>query len=384
MSFLEAFCPAIITEDVINNNSFITSTIPCAKAYNYYQGLCQQYRQHELRKGRDSKLSPKLKETDDLIEDLRSKLREVREIKLDLSYGTSNLAFKATLKQKLLSEAVSRFVKAHSKLSDGNLLRALRRRVNQQKQAKSRPFTRDPQEQLILECQNSETLTWEEVYNNLEVKPGGVVTALQLRDLAMVLEETLCMTLEDIMGAFSIASDDEDEALWAIIQNFPVLYVSNGRVRVLINLHELVLSLDVFEDILSINDQQVPYPAETKPTESSNQKETSKQSRELQENVAKADRPSFVSKFPDVLPRTTELLKQHSFQAESRRRTSTATGNGVSLAEIREHLYRTIPGLKKRGISRNTIHSLFVPPRKGTLRAKKSSWEEQHIQGVPC
>ena len=228
--------------------------------------------------------------------------------------------------------------------------------------------------------------------------PDGVLTALQLRDLAMALEEALCMTLGDVVGAFSIASDDVDKALTAIIQNFPLLYVSNGRVRVLINVHEMVLTPDVFEEILAINDQQVPSPAGKKPTESSNQEENSSQSKDPQdeqakgrENVAKAGRPSLVSKFPDIIPRTTELLKQHSFQAESRRRTSTATGNGVSLAEIQEHLYRTVPSLKEYGICRSTIHSLFVSPRKGTLRAqhykshidakvpgKRNSYRENH------
>ena len=79
--------------------------------------------------------------------------------------------------------------------------------------------------------------------------------------MAMVLEEALCMTLGDVVGAFSIASDDVDKALTAIIQNFPVLYVSNVRVRILINVHEMVLTTDVFEEILAINDQQVPSPA---------------------------------------------------------------------------------------------------------------------------
>ena len=214
----------------------------------------------------------------------------------------------------------------------------------------------------------------------------------------MALEEALCMTLGDVVGAFSIASDDVDKALTAIIQNFSLLYVSNGRVRVLINVHEMVLTQDVFEELLAINDQQVPSPAGKKPTESSNQEENSSQSKDPhdqqakgRENVAKAGRPSLVSKFPDIIPRTTELLKQHSFQAESRRRTSTATGNGVSLAEIQEHLYRTVPSLKEYGICRSTIHSLFVPPRKRTLRAqhykshidakvpgKRNSYRENH------
>lgn len=47
---------------------------------------------------------------------------------------TSALAFKTTLKQKLLSEAAARFVKALLKLTNAELLRALRGRLSQQKQ----------------------------------------------------------------------------------------------------------------------------------------------------------------------------------------------------------------------------------------------------------
>lgn len=375
VTFLEALCPPIVTEDVINNDAFITAAASCAKAYDYYQELSQEYRQQVLRKGRASKLSSKRKEIEDVMKDIRSKLEEASEIDLNLSSGTSALAFKAILKQKLLSEVIARCVKAQSKLADVELLQALRRRISQQKQVKSRPFTRDSQEQLTFECQNTETLSWEEVFVNLELMPDGVMSALQMRDLALVLEETLCVSVCDIVQAFSIASENVDETLAAIIKNFPVVRVGNTRVEILINLHEMVLCPDIFEELLALNEQPKPDPARVKPTtgdqgKTSTNVEPQDQQTEVREKVTKAGRPSLVSKFPDIIPRTTELLKQHSFMAESRRRTSTATGNGVSLAEIREHLYRTVPGLKEHGMSRDTIHSLFVPPRKGTLRAQ--------------
>ena len=67
---------------------------------------------------------------DAAIDDARSKLKEASEIELDLSSGTSSLAFKATQKQKLLAEATARIVLAQKKLTDVDLLRALRRRLN--------------------------------------------------------------------------------------------------------------------------------------------------------------------------------------------------------------------------------------------------------------
>ena len=67
---------------------------------------------------------------DAAIDDARSKLKEASEIELDLSSGTSSLALKATQKQKLLAEATARIVLAQKKLTDVDLLRALRRRLN--------------------------------------------------------------------------------------------------------------------------------------------------------------------------------------------------------------------------------------------------------------
>ena len=77
VSFLEALCPPIVTENVINNNSFVASAIPCAKAYNYYQELCQEYRKQEPwpLKPLSSK-SFYLKQQQDLSEPIQSLLTE--------------------------------------------------------------------------------------------------------------------------------------------------------------------------------------------------------------------------------------------------------------------------------------------------------------------
>ena len=62
VTFLDAFCPAIVKEDVMNNNAFITTKIHCAHAhFHYYQELHQAYTQQMVGKGRATMLSEKLK-----------------------------------------------------------------------------------------------------------------------------------------------------------------------------------------------------------------------------------------------------------------------------------------------------------------------------------
>ena len=72
--------------------------------------------------------------------------------------------------------------------------------------------------------------------------------------------------------------------------------------------------------------------------------------------------PSLVLKFPEIVPEATEFLKQHSFAAECRRRNDTSYSSGVTVSQIREHLIKTIPGLKEHGLSLSTTRRLFQAP----------------------
>ena len=75
-----------------------------------------------------------------------------------------------------------------------------------------------------------------------------------------------------------------------------------------------------------------------------------------------AGQPSLVSKFPETVPEATKFLKQHNFAAEFRRRNDTSYSPGVTMSQIREHLIKTIPGLKGHGLSLPTTRRLFQAP----------------------
>ena len=75
--------------------------------------------------------------------------------------------------------------------------------------------------------------------------------------------------------------------------------------------------------------------------------------------------------FPTLITVVEDFIKTHSFLADGRRRKSTGTGTGVSLEQIRVHALKAVPGLSERGISRDAIHLLMVPPKKNTIRASR-------------
>ena len=69
--------------------------------------------------------------------------------------------------------------------------------------------------------------------------------------------------------------------------------------------------------------------------------------------------------FPRIVEEVAEFVKQHGFAAECRRRGETSYSSGVTINQIREHLYVKIPELKDHTISLSTIRRVFEAPNKG-------------------
>ena len=98
---------------------------------------------------------------------------------------------------------------------------------------------------------------------------------------------------------------------------------------------------------------------ETTQSNFSEKKSNDFETKKTKKNVGQ---PSLVLKFPEIVPEATEFLKQHSFAAECRRRSDTSYSSGVTMSQIREHLIKTIPGLKEYSLSLSTTQRLFQAP----------------------
>jgi hypothetical protein len=74
--------------------------------------------------------------------------------------------------------------------------------------------------------------------------------------------------------------------------------------------------------------------------------------------------------FPALVPALKKFVKTHAWEADPRRRTSTARTEGFRLEDALSHLFEVVPGLAEAGMSRTTVQRLFKPPRKGTVAAR--------------
>ena len=82
-------------------------------------------------------------------------------------------------------------------------------------------------------------------------------------------------------------------------------------------------------------------------------------------NTYYTSRKPIVKKFPSLISSAMEFIKLNGYSAHARRRSSTGSGAGVSLDQVRNHLLQTVPGLKEHGIGKTAVAYLFCPPNKG-------------------
>ena len=183
------------------------------------------------------------------------------------------------------------------------------------------------------------------------------------RRIGSLMEESLAVLLLDLMKLIRITNPVASRAVCKqLLEAFPVMAVSNESSVVLINSHELLLSGDAFDELLSLdkaNERSVARP-----------RVSVQQVSRSPSTSSTVGRPSIVSKFPGIVKAATDFIKANGFSAHERRREETGK-IGVSIAEIREHLLSNVPGLREHGISSSAVSRLLEPPHRGTIASTR-------------
>ena len=105
--FLKSNCPALLTEDVLHSNLFITGMRPFLDEYFIFKKVHEEYLKTTHVNTRKTELSKVLCLIDNALNILKEHLKPASEIKLDLSLGTSVFCQKSPLKLSNLANVVS-------------------------------------------------------------------------------------------------------------------------------------------------------------------------------------------------------------------------------------------------------------------------------------
>lgn len=132
----------------------------------------------------------------------------------------------------------------------------------------------------------------------------------------------------------------------------PVMYLRNKDKQLFLNMHEFVYTLGFFEAfLLSENDEEEVV------VETSNIGAYEQNSKINRSGIG--GQPSIVSKLPEMIDEVAKFIKQHGFAVQSCHRTEMGYSSGVTIKQIRDHVYSKFLQIKTRKITLITIHRML-------------------------
>lgn len=233
---------------------------------------------------------------------------------------------------------------------------------------------------ITFQCLQSTTCSWEaalaSVVDDLNSNAylHGPLTYGDLISCGQLLRSTNAFPLQGVLDHCNKSSASHTGAANVLLERFPLLLLSQGsKQQVLVNLHELVINSQSLSDLLNLDKEIEESALGTACDLSASSQTASPGGRKKPPGPSKGEggRPAHHVRYPTMVEEVASFIKLHSFTAQRRRRTDASSSMGVSLEEIRRHLFRVIPGLKDSGISVDTVHRLMLPPRQGTSRAQQ-------------
>jgi len=134
-AFLRINCPSLKTDDVLNNEAFVKGLEVNIVLINKFEDLFQQYDNNQVRQSaKPSDLSIKVYKIKERLKELIILMKKASKIKLDASKGTLNLSVAASQKHASLCSIVSLASEIRCAISDDQIIKKLKKRVDQQKQ----------------------------------------------------------------------------------------------------------------------------------------------------------------------------------------------------------------------------------------------------------
>ena len=277
-------------------------------------------------------------------------------------------------------------------MTNPELLKNLRKRMKQQIQVKDVNFVLSQNELLHLFCENDTKLTWDEVFDTLIGNENSrVKQSLSMRQM-VAIAELIKSNIVTHVDEIEVKLDNNQ--LKEIVRIMPVIYFNNEKCSSFVNLHELVMTPGILECLLFPDNVSIEEPGidNSEPVGADSEEPNNSQENQTKSRRGIGGQPSFIFKFPEIIGEVTVYVKHHNFAAQARRWTDTGFSSGISIAEIRNHLYEKFPDLKSHIVSLTTIRRLFEAPNKSVdsrhkytrlinarVGAKSNSYREPHL-----
>ena len=156
------------------------------------------------------------------------------------------------------------------------------------------------------------------MYDNGEVKNIKDFNSSRVHSLAAEIESNFCV---------HTSSTETNDLIDTVLENFPVIYFSNKRNSVLVDLDELLFDKDCLSSLLTAKKAGKSRAVEQTPT--------------VYGPKNKVGLRRLWQKFPQLI----ETASENFFLSRCLTSRKTGLKNGITLHEIRNHLLQNVPGL---------------------------------------
>lgn len=315
--FLQEHCLDLMTEDVLENKSFIEGVESSFMKIKRYLNFLEKYSRNQART-KETDLSKKMTLLSNKIKVLKEKMKHASSIKINMKMGVQQISVSAAAKQDSLAKVLACASVINEFIDNENILYKLKKRFDQQQARKNKEALLMEKSQLSLKCLNV-SLKWETAYHNIISQtaknlPNGT-SVLEMLQIATQVEE------ETFLSGDNVTLPDRKGKIDFLLENFPIMFASRGDTDILINLHELLIDKELFVNILFDGEKEdvIEIPVTS----------VNKTPAPFIGPKRKRGRKPYYEKYPTLIDVVTNFIKQHSFAAHGRRRETTGTGNNL-------------------------------------------------------
>ncbi|XP_062515262.1 uncharacterized protein LOC134190768 [Corticium candelabrum] len=377
----------LLTEDVVGRSDFMGVLRQCARQWLAYKQVQATYEAHAKWRWGHSQL---IRAEDELVTEekkLMAAMCDVAQVTVSATNFLSVSFVRMALeKMEGLAALSARLLKFTNSLQTQT--RRLEIRVSQLLQKQKHPA-----DDLVLDCTNGCELSWEKAFGNLaDLQSNGADTCgpLSAEELVHTSQVMAAVNVLSLRGLLQTIHYKEDELCmkvqWAlthqILHWMPVMSLLHKPAKniVLVNVPDLTFTDNgnTFSDVLSLvqEDEGVALSEQIE-GDAQMQQEGDAQIQQEAEQLSitlpakKRGPPARHEQFPEIICSAMSFINMHGYTAQARRRTTAGNSNGVTLAQVQQHLLSSVAGLKDKGIGRTTVHQLMLPPRQKTVNARR-------------
>ena len=314
----------LLTPDVISTSNFIQSINSAAREYTIYKKHLTTYKQKSTRSWGKSMLQSQLDAVQYSIGEVKFKLSDVMAIDLDIPELTAKIK-RAADKLVALTEATILLSTLVSRTTAAGL--SLKQRVSEMNVAQNKKVYATKNDYLTMHCLVGANTTWVDATSKLDVcvqvRP---LSCEQLFVVPMLFQEQakrgVCfMPVRCILAHFDLPEVLRADLVQQLTETFPVMLLEKNTRQVLVDIHEMVVNGELFEEILTLDDPPVTSQVDTHKEPHLDATEGVYPVPLMETGVEDVERQKpgtkpLTEKYPQIAPILTDFLRTNGFNAQ--------------------------------------------------------------------